>query len=485
MKKSPFLLGVVLILFAAGYAVGRIVRASRSERVVVVLSTNDIHAKIQRFPQLAAAVGACRDTLGNDRVLLVDAGDRWTGNAYVDLAPTPGRPVLDLMNRLGYDAATLGNHEFDRGQASLGRMIADHTAFPVVCANALSDTCTFPRLPAHLIVDRAGVRIGLVGVVTNYEGPGHPAGNAASFVGLRFPDPQQAARNEADALRDRVDVLLLLSHMGDDRDEELLATGEQRYDAVIGGHTHVRRDTTIGRTLLTQTGKNLASVGVTTIRMRGDRLRSIDYRLVPLDDYAPDEAFAREVARYYDNPELNRPVGTFDRAASYVGLANWICAEIARSTDAEVGIYHVGGVRLDSIAAGGVGMARLYDLEPFGSRIARTRMTPADMRRMTLAKYNDVGNRKEAHRIDLVATTPYEIVVDQADSALDVRFPQLTEGRTYEVAIGDYIFKNYPAVDRTAGRITDHTVVDALLASLRRGTVRPDETLRQQRRTER
>lgn len=481
MKKSLFLLGVVLILFAAGYAAGRIVRACRSERVVVVLSTNDIHAKIQRFPQLAAAVAACRDSLGNDRVLLVDAGDRWTGNAYVDLAPAPGRPVLDLMNLLGYDAATLGNHEFDRGQASLGRMIADHMAFPVVCANALSDTCTFPQLPAHLIFDRSGVRIGVVGVVTNYEGPGHPAGNAASFEGLRFPDPQQAARDEADALRDRVDVLLLLSHMGDDRDEELLLAGEQRYDAVLGGHTHVRRDTVIGRTLLTQTGKNLAAVGVTTIRMRGDRLRSIDYRLVSLDDYAPDEAFSREVARYYDNPELNRPVGTFDRAAGYVGLANWICAEIARATDAQVGIYHVGGVRLDSIAAGGVGLARLYDLEPFGSRIARTRMTPADMRRMILAKYNDATNRKESHRIDLVCTAPYEIVVDAADSALDVRFPSLVEGRTYEVAIGDYIFKNYAAVDRSAGAITDRTVVDALLASLRRGVVSPDETLRQQR----
>lgn len=91
------------------------------ERVVVILSTNDMHAKIERFARLAAAVERCRDTVSD--VVLADAGDRWTGNAFVDKAPTPGMPMLSLMNRLGFDVATLGNHEFDYGQAFLGRML--------------------------------------------------------------------------------------------------------------------------------------------------------------------------------------------------------------------------------------------------------------------------------------------------------------------------------------------------------------------------
>lgn len=63
------------------------------------------------FPQLATAVAECRDTAS---VILVDAGDRWTGNAYVDQAEGR-RPVLELMNELGYDVATLGNHELTWG----------------------------------------------------------------------------------------------------------------------------------------------------------------------------------------------------------------------------------------------------------------------------------------------------------------------------------------------------------------------------------
>lgn len=139
---------------------------SPREQMLVLLSTNDMHARIQYFPQLAAAVAACRDTVPG--AVLVDAGDRWTGNAYVDLAPTPGMPIIALMNRLGYDAATLGNHEFDRGQAFLGRMI-DSMDFEVVCANVVSDTCTFPSLPPATVLERDGVKIGLVGAVTNYE----------------------------------------------------------------------------------------------------------------------------------------------------------------------------------------------------------------------------------------------------------------------------------------------------------------------------
>lgn len=74
-----------------------------------------MHANIENFASLVTAVNLCRDSVAT---LLVDAGDRWTGNVYVDLAE--GRlPIIDLMNHIGYDAATLGNHEFDKGAALL------------------------------------------------------------------------------------------------------------------------------------------------------------------------------------------------------------------------------------------------------------------------------------------------------------------------------------------------------------------------------
>lgn len=445
------------------------------EQTLVLLSTNDIHAKIERFPALASAVAACRDTV--DNVVLLDAGDRWTGNAYVDLAPTPGMPILSLMNRLRYDVVTLGNHEFDHGQAFLGR-ICDSVTFDVVCANVVSDTCTFPQLPPYVVLERGGIRIGVVGAVTNYEGPGHPAGHTSSFVGLEFPDPQQRAAECAAELRPKVDVLVLLSHMGHERDAELLAR-ETRFDVVVGGHTHKELDTLVNGTLLTQTGKNLKNVGVTTIRLRKGKVAEADFRLVPLDGYAPDTAFRAEVDRYYADERLKRPVGSFAAQADKVGLANWMAAATARSVGAEVGFYHIGGVRLDSLAAGSVGVAAVYDLEPFGTEVAAMRMTPRQMERMIVAKYNETTG--EGHRLDMVATTSYEILVDEADNAVGVRFPGLRDGRSYRVSVSDYIYKNYPGLEFDDGAVTGVKVADVLLEELNdKSPLRPDNTLRQQ-----
>lgn len=507
MTKRFFRSAVAVLALAAAACTPR-------ERTLVLLSTNDIHAQIDRFPQLAAAVEACRDT--TDNVVLIDAGDRWTGNPYVDRTPTPGMPIIRLMNRLGYDVATLGNHEFDHGQAFLGRMI-DSMEFAVVCANVRSDTCTFPQLPPYTIVERGGIRIGLVGVVTNYEGPGHPAGHASSFVGLEFPDPQEMAMRYGEELRPKVDVLVLVSHMGDDRDEEFLlkaahsadgggnnvdgcavsenravdrgehvdgsaasenraagggdkgagcaasAGGAPLYDVVIGGHTHEVRNSVVGGTLLTQTGKNLNNVGVTVIRMRGRKIVDCTFRLVDVSAYDAAEPYAGEVVAYNADPELNRPAGRFTRGAGKLGIAGWMARSVAAATKSDVGFYHRGGVRVDTIPAGDVSRAQIYALEPFNSTVAVSRMTPEALRRIIMAKYNDTCNLKEAHRIDLIATTPYTIVTDADDRAIDVLFPQLQEGRIYRMAYNDYVFKNYAEIDRSAGSLLEGMLVNELL----------------------
>ena len=318
---------------------------------------------------------------------------------------------------------------------------------------------------------RKGLKIGVVGVVTNYEGQGTPAGNKSSYVGLRFSDPQQAAIKAADALRDRVDVLVLLSHMGHDRDYELLAR-ESRYDVVIGGHTHEYLDTVVCGTQVGQTYKDVRNVGATTIRLKGKKVASVDYENILTTSYAPDSVCAEAVARYYADEELNRPIGEMTELATQVGLANWFVELMKRPAEAEVGFYHIGGVRLDSLERGGVSTATVYDLEPFSSHVAEMRMTTDQMRRMLIAKYNEPT--REGHRIDLHSTTPYTIFVNDRDEAVDVQFPTLKEGREYLVVIGDYSFKNYPGLEYREGRIREELITDLMLEDLRRGPITPD-----------
>lgn len=456
----------VLLLF------GAIAACAPREQVLVILSTNDMHAHIERFPRLATAVERCRDTAS---VLLVDAGDRWTGNAYVDLVEGR-RPVLELMHRLGYDLGTLGNHEFDVGQAVLEGAV-DGCGFPVICANIRSGEGALlkPFEPTR-ILSRGGVTVGFVGVVTNYGPNGHPDGHDAIFEGLGFTDAVRTAAGHA-PMKERCDVLVALTHIGSEKDRELADLAPE-FDVVVGGHSHEQINEVRNGVLLTQTGKNLKHIGVTTIRMRKGRVEGISYRMIPLDNYDPDPEYQALVDAYYADPELQRPVGELSAPADKTGLAQLFAGSVRRAGDAEIGIYHRGGVRLDSLA-GVVPIATVYDLDPFGSHVSTALMTPAQLRRMIVAKFNDTVNPGEAHCIDLFATTPYTVVTDDRGEAVDVRFPELEEGRAYRVAMGDYVFKNYRELDSSEGRTLDVLVTDCLLETLAEGIYTPDNRPRQ------
>lgn len=411
-------------------------RTTLREREVVILSTNDIHADLSNFARLAEAVGQCRDTVAT---VLVDSGDRWTGNAFVDFAEGR-RPIYDLMNGLGYNAATLGNHEFDRGPAFL-RDAVEYADFDIVCANVKNVGADFMDMrPSVTIKTDNGIKIRFVGVVTNYD-YGHPDGNNEVFEGLEFPDPMEAACKVAETAK-KGEVLVLLSHMARDKDFEF-AQKCDRYDVILGGHSHDVVDTLVNRTVVGQTGKNMKMVGATRIRLKGNKIKSIDYENIPLDRYGEDAVFAARVAEIESNPELRRNVGTLGVTLDKTGLADMMTTLVARAEGAEIGFYHYGGIRLTELPAGGVSLYNLSNLEPFFSQIHTMTMTAQQMRDMIIAKYNDTGNAKEAHRIDLFSTTPYTIVLDERGEAADVLFPKLREGVPYKVAMADYIAKKY------------------------------------------
>ena len=460
MKKIVRYILLLAVSVAAGWFAWDRFFARRS---LVIISTTDVHAKIDNLPRLATAVAMCRDTVPT---ILADAGDRWTGNAFVDMAEQPRRPVIDMMNALGYDVATLGNHEFDDGQAFLGRVNSDVARFDIVCANCLSDTVTFPQPDPYRIIRRGGVRVGVVGVVTNSDHNNHPAGKDASFVGLTFPDPRQTAAGYAAELKGRCDVLVLLSHMGDDMDR-LLAEECDGYDLILCGHTHNLVDTLVNGTPLGQSGYGAKHIGVTRIELRGRRITGVDYGNVPLAGYESDPRFEAQVAAVYDNEALKRPLGEASRILTRVGLAAWETDAMRRRVGADVAFYHYGGIRFDSLPDRAIGTGMVFSLEPFSSKLCTMNMTPAQMRRMIIAKYNDTDNPKESHRVDLFSNVPYDIVTGDDGEACDVVFAGLDEGRTYRVVMGDYMYNNYKAIEAADAVCEDILLTEVLMDDLR------------------
>ena len=402
----------------------------------VILSTNDMHASLDNMARLATAVKECRDTVFT---IVVDAGDRWTGNAYVDLAKNR-LPIIKLMNAVGYDIATLGNHDFDPGQKVLEEAV-DCAEFDVICANMKSSGDNLNDVEGRERIETpAGVAVDFIGVVTSYSN-GHPDGNDNNFEGLQFEDPQLVAERECK--RSNGDVRVLLSHMGHDRDLSL-AERYDGYDVIIGGHTHKILDTLVNGTIVGQTGRKLKNVGVTKVKMRGSRVVSIEYENIPLKNYAKNAEVERLIAEIEANPALKEVVGKMAHSTNHVGLCNLQTKIIKEATGADIGIYHRGGVRIiEGLPEGDVTVKTLFDNEPFFSQVHLCEMTPAQLRKLIVEKYNDTVNAKESHVVDLYATTPYRIVTDENDMAYDVLFPRLKEGQKYRVAVADYVARNY------------------------------------------
>ena len=431
MKKGLFS-GIFASVLLFGWFMHLMLRPSE----FVILSTNDVHASLDNMARLATAVKKCRDTVFT---VVADAGDRWTGNAYVDLAE--GRlPIVRLMNAIGYDVAALGNHDFDPGQQVLDEAIRN-SKFAYLCANMRSEGEWLRGVePSKRIVTPDGVTIDFVGVVTSYSN-GHPDGNDNNFEGLRFEDPQVVAERECGASDG--DVKVLLSHMGDDRDFAL-TNRFGGYDILIGGHTHKVLDTLVNGTTMGQTGRKLKVVGATRVKMRGSKIVSVEYENIPLKGYAEDAEVKALIKEIEANPTLKRVVGSMAHSTNHVGLCNLQTKIIKEATGADVGIYHRGGVRIiEGLPEGDVTVKDLFDNEPFFSQVHLVEMTAKQLRKLIVEKYNDTVNAKESHVVDLYATTPYTIVTDEYDMAYDVEFPQLKEGRKYKIAVADYVARNY------------------------------------------
>lgn len=414
---------------------------NQTEQTVVILSTNDIHAAIDNFPNLASVVEDYRSQYGSDNVLLVDAGDRWTGNPYVDWATSPFLPVVQLMDSLGYDLGTLGNHCFDKGTHILDDRIGDMT-FPIICANINTGSTPLRQPEPYTIIKRGGMRIGFVGVVTNSMN-GHPDGNESNFEGLTFDTPLQAAERYA-KIEKNCDVLVLLSHAGYPGDS-IIAANTTQYDLIIGGHTHdmLSPAKIVGGTTITQTRSALRYVGVTTITLTAGK-PTITNTLIKLDTITPSPRFEAMVELLKTDPALKTEIGSAKEDFDFNAIANLLTDALRTRASADVGLYHRGGIRLENIPAGSVAKLTLGLIDPFGSTVNVLPMTREQLKDLIITKYNDTGNPKESHRVDLMPSgISYKIVTDAAGEATDVLFTGLPDGATFKVAVSSYVYNNY------------------------------------------
>mgnify|MGYP003592229761 FL=1 len=222
---------------------------------LVILHTNDVHSRIDPFPddgsRNAGYGGAARRAAiieqlrkEHEHVLLLDAGDIFQGTPYFNFYL--GELDIKLMSAMGYDATTMGNHDFDGGLENYEKQMREQGNFPVIISNYdFSDTVMHDRYISRKVFTKGDLRIGVTGAGIEMDGLVPPA----LYGPTRYLDPIAHATAEADILKhdEKCDLVICLSHLGYKYDNTKvsdihLAQNSRSIDIIIGGHTHTFMD---------------------------------------------------------------------------------------------------------------------------------------------------------------------------------------------------------------------------------------------------
>ncbi len=256
MKRNLYIYNKVVTRLVMGllpfylFAFSPLDADAKKHKQLVILHTNDTHSTI--FPvkqniddkEIAGRGGYLRrvNMLKEQRqqhpdLLLFDSGDFSQGSGYYTLFK--GEVEIGLMNQMGYDAVTIGNHEFDFGLDNLARIFR-MANFPIVCSNYdCKGTVLEGLVKPYITLKRNGVKIGVFALSPALKGLVFD-GNCQ---GITYLDPAETAQKYINLLRkqEKCDVVICISHLGwkeSDYTDEMLLKGIEGCDLVLGGHTH-------------------------------------------------------------------------------------------------------------------------------------------------------------------------------------------------------------------------------------------------------
>lgn len=392
-------------------------------KTVTLLHTNDIESvyepvdafwnpdisRIGGIPYLATLI---KETRSNEEIsFLFDAGDIFTGSLA---KKTQGKLSFDLYSAMGYDAITLGNHEFEYGWETLKQNMP-RAAYPVLNANIKFEQNNAPFSQPYTIIERDGVKVGVIGVMGidafyNTMWKGHRKG-------LTIDDPIKTTQYWVDKIRDEVDLIVVLTHqnktapMQTDKeadpevqrgfDEDYEMAGKLKgVDVIFGGHSdhglwkpvvHPKTGTVIGLTF--GQGKYL---GYTKFSVDTDKqtAKLLEGKLIPVEadklarDSKTSDLISEARARY---PELKQPLATIDSTAyrryyreSNVG--NLVADMLRKSGQADIGMITSGSIRAD-LNRGPVTVENVMDLFPFTGKLSVVELNGAQVKELLEYSY--------------------------------------------------------------------------------------------------
>lgn len=371
-----------------------------------ILHTNDIHGRLVEEKDRVIGMAKLKTVKEQENPdLMVDAGDAFQGLPLSNISK--GEAMARAMNKVGYDAMVVGNHEFDWGFDQL-KKLEGIMEFPLISANVFKDGKQSFR--SSVIVERNGTRYGIVGITTpETKTKTRPEG----VVGVEFKDPLESAKKAMTEIQGKVDMFVVLTHLGIDPSTKREWRGDYLAESlakltqfkqpimVIDGHSHtvLKDGQKFGNVALAQTGTALNYIGKIDVTTDANGKFDITPSLISVQDVKdvqPDKALEAELekenqAYLKKTSEVIIPDNTihFEGASEFVrtqetNLGNAITDAMAAygkqnfKQPTDFAITNGGGIRA-SIEKGQVTLNNVITVLPFGNMIAQIQVKGSDI----------------------------------------------------------------------------------------------------------
>ncbi|NIK69984.1 MULTISPECIES: bifunctional UDP-sugar hydrolase/5'-nucleotidase [unclassified Paenibacillus] len=353
-----------------------------SNRSILILHSNDIHSRLENAARMMSYIEEQRAAYGSEPILCLDIGDHMD-RIRLETEGSDGMVNVELLNAAGYDAATLGNNEgLTYSKDTLERVYRE-AKFKILGANMRELGTGKPPdwLLPSTVMEKNGIRVGLIAATARYT-------DFYELLGWDLTDPFEAIGEEVKRLREQVDVIAVMSHLGINVDKQM-AEKIPGIDLIMGGHTHhlLEEPLVIGGTSICAAGKYGEQIGRIELELDESKKRlSLRAACVPMAAYAEHPAAAAIIGGYREAGErrLSRVIARLDAPLPALPerespLGNLLAAGLRRHADAEIGIVNTGQL-LGGLQEGDVTEGQLHALCPSPINPCRMVLSGANIR---------------------------------------------------------------------------------------------------------
>lgn len=433
--------------------------ATQDETVIAILSVNDMHASIDQFPKFATMVDSLRGVYPD--MLLFSAGDNRTGNPVNDQYDPVNYPMIELMNRTGFDLCTVGNHEWDGDIFNLQNDI-ERAKFPFLCANVFIPQTVNLDIKPFVTMNHQGVKMAVVGLI-EVRHDGIPGAHPDKLKEVSFKRPE-AVLPDYKYLRNENDVVILLSHCGLEDDMEL-AQANPWLDAIIGGHTHtlVENPSETNGVLITQSGSHLKNATLVKLRVKDHKVIGKEAIVLDVNKVRKEKPEIKQlVNEFNDAPALNEPIAIAKtKFETPEELGCLITDALREISGADFAFQNTGGVRVNYLKEGPIRVKDVYSIDPFNNEVVVYQMTGAQVKKYILNSY-----RKNGGYPSYVSGMTYRVSDD--GSTVWINDANFSTRSLYKVAMNSYMASTVNIESEDDGQSTFMTSEEMMIEFLRK-----------------